>query len=138
MESIQEVINPGQRVSILDGSCIELTEVNTETQTTVFLPHHHHWRGPWAVRESNDIARQHLLNLCHFFPANCGVLLPVGLAERGPMGLNPMLQQGSITQVVVTLAEDVLELLKELIELLLLEQGEALWEWWLARFVWRM
>ena len=53
------------------------------------------------------------------------------------MGLNPILQQGSITQVVVTLAEDVLELLKQLIELLLLERGEALWEWWLARFLWR-
>ena len=107
MESIQEVVNPGQRVSILDGSYIELTEVNTETQTTVFLPNHHHWRGPWAVRGSNDIARQHLLNLCHFFPANCGLLPPVGLAERGPMRLNPMFQQGSITQVIVTLAEDV-------------------------------
>ena len=138
MESIQEVINPGQRVSILDGSCIELTEVNTETQNTVLLPHHHHWRGPWAVRGSDDIARQHLLDLCHLLPANCGVLPPVGLAERGPMGLNPMLQQWSITQVVVTLTEDVLELLKQLVELLLLERGEALWEWWLARFLGRM
>ena len=43
------------------------------------------------------------------------------------MGLNPMLQQRSITQVVITLAEDVLELLKQLIELLLLlERGDAL------------
>ena len=134
MECIQEVINPGQRVSILDGNCIELTEVNTETQTTVFLPYHHHWRGPGAVRGSDDIARQHLLNLYHLFPANCGVLPPVGLAERGPMSLNPMLQQWSITQVVVTLTEDVLELLEQLIELLLLEWGEALWECWLARF----
>ena len=49
------------------------------------------------------------------------------------MGLNPMLQQWSITQVVVTLAEVVLELLKQLIELLLLERGEALQKWWLAR-----
>ena len=50
------------------------------------------------------------------------------------MGLNPMLQQRSITQVVNTLAEDVLELLEQLIELLLLERGEALWKRWLARF----
>ena len=50
------------------------------------------------------------------------------------MGLDPMLQQRNITQVVITLAEDVLELLKQLIELLLLERGEALWEWRLARF----
>ena len=54
------------------------------------------------------------------------------------MGLDPMLQQRSITQVVFTLAEYVLELLKQLIELLLLEQGEALWEWWLARCSWRL
>ena len=33
-----------------------------------------------------------------------------------------MLQQRSITQVVITLAEDVLELLEQLIELLLLER----------------
>ena len=49
------------------------------------------------------------------------------------MGLDPMLQQRSITQVVVTLTEYVLELLKQLIQLLLLERGEALWKWWLAR-----
>ena len=48
------------------------------------------------------------------------------------MGLDPMLQQ-SITQVVITLTEDVLELLEQLIKLLLLEQGEALWQWGLAR-----
>ena len=96
MESIQEVINPGQKVSILDGSCIELTEVNTETQTTVLFPHYHHWGGPWAVRGTDDITRQHLLDLCHLLPENCGVLPPVGLAERRPMGLNPMLQQWGI------------------------------------------
>ena len=43
------------------------------------------------------------------------------------MGLDPMLQQRSITQVVITLTEDVLELLEQLIKLLLLERGEALW-----------
>ena len=30
MESVQEIIDPGQGVSILDGSCVELTEVNTK------------------------------------------------------------------------------------------------------------
>ena len=49
------------------------------------------------------------------------------------MGLDPMLQQRSITQVVITLTEDVLELLEQLIKLLLLERGEALWQWGLAR-----
>ena len=50
------------------------------------------------------------------------------------MGLNSMLQQRSVAQVVFTLAENVLELLEQLVELLLLEWGEALWERWLARF----
>ena len=49
------------------------------------------------------------------------------------MGLNPMLQQRSITQVVIALTKDVLELLEQLVELLLLERGEALWQWGLAR-----
>ena len=49
------------------------------------------------------------------------------------MGLDPMLQQRSITKVVITLTEDVLELLEQLIKLLLLERGEALWQWGLAR-----
>ena len=43
------------------------------------------------------------------------------------MGLNPMLQQRSITQAVIILTEDVPELLEQLVELLLLERGEALW-----------
>ena len=97
MESIQEVIDPGQWVSILDGSCVELTEVNTEPQTTVLFPYHHYWRGPWAVRGTDDVARQHLLYLRHLLPANCRVLPPVRLAERRPMSLNRMLQQRSIS-----------------------------------------
>ena len=43
------------------------------------------------------------------------------------MGLDPMLQQRSVTQVFVPLTEDILVLLKELVELLLLERGEILW-----------
>ena len=48
------------------------------------------------------------------------------------MGLNRMLQQRSIPEIVFTLAEDVMILFKQLIELLLLEWREALWERWLA------
>ena len=44
------------------------------------------------------------------------------------MGLNHMLQQRSITQVVIALTKDVLELLEQLIKLLLLERGEAIWQ----------
>ena len=133
MESVQEIIDPGQRVSILDGSCVELTEVNTEPQTTVLFPYHHHWRGPWAVRGMDDVIGQNLLHLRHLLPANCGVLLPVGLAERRPMGLNRVLQQQSVPEVVFTLAEDVLIPFEQLVELLLLERREALWRRWLAR-----
>ena len=48
------------------------------------------------------------------------------------MGLDRMVQQRSIPEIVFTLAEDVVILFEQLIELLLLEQREALWEWWLA------
>ena len=43
------------------------------------------------------------------------------------MGLDPMLQQRSVAQVFVPLAEDILLLLKQLSELLLLKWGEILW-----------
>ena len=49
------------------------------------------------------------------------------------MGLDPMLQQRSVAQVFVPLAEDILVLLKQLSELLLLKWGEILWQWRLAR-----
>ena len=49
------------------------------------------------------------------------------------MGLDPMLQQRSVAQVFVPLAEDILVLLKQLSELLLLKWGEVLWQWRLAR-----
>ena len=42
------------------------------------------------------------------------------------MGLNPMLQQRSIAQVFISLAEDINILLEELVELLLLKWGEIL------------
>ena len=42
------------------------------------------------------------------------------------MCLNPMLQQRSIAQVFIALAEDINVLLEELIELLLLKRGEIL------------
>ena len=44
MEGVEEVIYPRQRVSVLDGSCVKLAEVNAEAQATVFLPYHH-YRG---------------------------------------------------------------------------------------------
>ena len=43
MESIQEVVNPGQRVRILYSSRIQLAEIHTKAQATILLPHHDHW-----------------------------------------------------------------------------------------------
>ena len=97
-------------MSILDGSCVELTEVSAKAQATVLFPYHHHWRGPWAVRGADDIAGQLLLYLHHLLSANCWVLPPIGLAEWRPMGLNRMLQQRSIPEVVFSTAEDVAKL----------------------------
>ena len=56
-----------------------------------------------------------------------GFCPPVRLAERRPLGLDPVLQQRSIAQVFVALTEDVRILFEELVELLLLERGEILW-----------
>ena len=53
--------------------------------------------------------------------------------ERGAIGLDPVLQQRSITQVVVALTKNVLELLEKLSELLLLQWGEVFWQRRLAR-----
>ena len=105
---------------IFDGSCVELTEVNTEAQTTVFFLHHHHRRSPGTVGGADDVAGQHLLDLRHLLPSHSRVLTPVRLAERRPVGLNCILQQRSTAEVVLSLAEDITELLEEAVQLLLL------------------
>ena len=71
-------------MSILDGSCVELTEVNAKAQTTILFPHHHHWRGPWAVRGADDVTGQHLLHLCHLLPTNCRFCRRYGWRSGGP------------------------------------------------------
>ena len=97
-------------MGILDGSRVKLTEINAEAQATVLFSNHHHWRGPWAVRGADDITGQHLLYLCHLLSANCQILPPIGLAERRPMGLDRMLQQRSIPEIVFSTAEDIAKL----------------------------
>ena len=41
MECIEEVIYPRQQVSVLDSSCVELTEVHAKAQAAVFFSHHY-------------------------------------------------------------------------------------------------
>ena len=112
MEGVKEVIYPRQRVSVLDGSCVKLAEVHAEAQATIFFSYHHYWGSPWAVRGADDVAGQHLLYLSHFLSANCGVLPAIGLAERRPMGLDRVLQQLSIPEVIFSSAEYVAKLAK--------------------------
>ena len=112
MEGVEEVIYPRQRVSVLDGSCVKLAEVHSEAQATVFLSYHHYWGSPWAVRGSDDVAGQHFLYLSHLLSANCGVLPAIGLAERSPMGLDRMLQQRSIPEVIFSSAEYIAKFVK--------------------------
>ena len=112
MEGIEEVIYPRQRVSVLDGSCVKLAEVHAEAQATVFFLYHHYWGSPWAVRGADDVAGQHLLYLSHLLSANCGVLPAIGLAERRPMGLDRVLQQRSIPEVIFSSAEYVAKFTK--------------------------
>ena len=106
---------------VFDGNCVELTEVNTETQTTVFFLRYHHRRSPGTVEGADDVAGQHLLDLRHLLQSYRQVLTPVRLAERRLVGLNRMLQQRSTAEVVLSLAEDIAELLEEAVQLLLLE-----------------
>ena len=112
MEGVEEVIYPRQRVSVLDGSCVKLVKVHSKAQATVFFPYHHYWGSPWAVRGADDVAGQHLLNLRHLLPSNCGVLPAIGLAERGHIGLYRMLQQRSTPEVIFSLAKHVVKLAK--------------------------
>ena len=116
---------------IFDSTCVELAEINTETQTTVFFLHHHHRRSPGTVGGADDVAGQHLLDQRHLFPLNSWVLTPVRLAEGRTVGLNRMLQQQSTAEVVLSLAEGITELLEEAVQLLVLERREMLRHWWL-------
>ena len=103
MEGVEEV---------LDGGCVKLAEVHAEAQATFFFPHHHYWGSPWAVQGADDIAGQHLLYLSHLLSANRGVLPAIGLAEWRHMGLDRMLQQRSIPEVIFPSAEYVAKLTK--------------------------
>ena len=84
MERVKEVIYPRQWVSVFDGSCVKLSEIDAKAQATVFLPHHHHRRSPRAVGRADDVAGQHLLDLRHLLPSNSLVLPPIGLAKWRP------------------------------------------------------
>ena len=109
MESVEEVVYPGQRVSIFDGSCVELSKIDAKTQATVLFPHHYHRRSPRTVGGADDVAGQHFLDLRHLLPSTSRVMLPIRLAEWGPMCLYCVLQQRSTPEIVFPLAEDVAE-----------------------------
>ena len=109
-------------MSVFDGSCVELTKVNTETQTTVFFLYHYYRRRPGTVGGPDDVAGQHLLDLRHLFPPNSWGLSPIRLAERRLVDLDRVLQQRSTAKVVLPLAEYITELLEEVVQLLLLER----------------
>ena len=112
VESVEEVVYPGQWVSIFDFSRIKLSKIDAKTQATVLLPYHHHRRSPRTVGGVDDVAGQHLLDLRHLLLSNSRVLLPLVLAERGPVGLYRVLQQRRTPEVVFPLAEDVAKLAK--------------------------
>ena len=122
MESVEEVVYPGQRVSVFDGSCVELSKIDAKTQATVLLPYHYHRQSPRTVGWADDVAGQHLLDLRRLLLSNSRVRSPIGLAERGPVGLYCVLQQRSTLEIVFPLAEDVAKFSKEIIQLLLLER----------------
>ena len=109
MESVEEVVYPGQWVSVFDGSCAKLSKIDAKTQATVLFPHHYHRRSPRTVGWADDIADQHLLDLRHLLPSNSRVMSPIRLVEWGPVCLNCVLQQRSTPEIVFPRAEDVAE-----------------------------
>ena len=109
MESVEEIVYPGQWVSVFDGSCVELSKINAKMQATVLFPHHYHRRSPRTVGRADDVAGQHLLDLRHLLPSNSRVLSLIRLAEWGPVCLYCVLQQRCTPEIVFPLAEDVTE-----------------------------
>ena len=109
MERVEEVVYPGQRVSVIDGSCIELSKIDAKTQATVLFPHHYYQRSPRTVGGADDVAGQHLLDLRHLLPSNSWVLSPIRMAKWGPVCLYCVLQQRSTPEIVFPMAEDVAE-----------------------------
>ena len=122
MERVEEVIYPGQWVCVLDGSCVYLSKIDAKTQATVLFFHYYCWRSPRTVGGVDDVAGQHLLDLRHLLPPHSRVLSPVGLTEWRSMGLYSVLQQRSTAEIVFPLTEDVVELSKQIVQLLLLER----------------
>ena len=58
-----------QGVSVLNSGCVQLSEVQTEAQLAVFLPHRDHGRYPKAVRGVDNAALQHFIALVQLPPA---------------------------------------------------------------------
>ena len=56
MQSVEEVIEAGNGVGVLDVGCIELPEVDAETETTVLIFHHDYWWSPGTVGGTDDTA----------------------------------------------------------------------------------
>ena len=43
MQSVEEVVDAGNGVSVLYGGCIELPEVDAESEAAILLFHHDYW-----------------------------------------------------------------------------------------------
>ena len=107
---------------VFDGSCVELSKIDTGAQATVLFVNHYHRRSPRTVGGADDVAGQHLLDLRHLLLSNSRVLSSVGLAKRRSVRLDGVLQQQSTAEIVFSLAEDVAEFLEQVVQLLLLER----------------
>ena len=80
------------------------------------------------------------MDLGHLFSTNSGVLAAIRLAERGPLGLDGVLEQLGTAQIVLPLANNVAEFLEEGLQLLLLggrqvcgDRRQDMWTgsgWW--------
>ena len=90
MRSVEEIVDAGNGVSVLNCGCIKLPKVDTEPETTVPL-HHNHWRSPGTVGGTDDTAGEHLLHLCHLFSPDSRILAAIWLVKRWPLSLDRVL-----------------------------------------------
>ena len=120
MECVEEVVDARNGMRVFHGRRVELPEVHTELQAALLFLHQDDRRGPGAVGGMDDAAGQHLLDLGHLFSTNSGILAAIRLAEWRSFGLYGVLQEQRAAQIVLSLAHNVAEFLKEDLQLLFL------------------
>ena len=85
-------------------------------------------RPKGASGGADDAVRQHLLDLGHFFSQDRGVFTAIWLVEGWSLGFDGVLQQRGAAKIILPLADNIAEFLEEVLQLLLLDGRQVLWD----------